>query len=99
MAVMVNCVPAGRVSAMRMRPLLRMRLCEAVSPVAAVGKLAPSMAEKRGSVPFVEAKSVVLAAGVMLMPCAAWWQVAQVRPLVPSDWKKDVLSSMTPAVV
>jgi len=42
----------------------------------------------------VSAKRCWMDCGVTLQPVPPWWQVEQLRPLVPSDRKNGLLRSM-----
>jgi hypothetical protein len=55
--------------------------------------LVPSIAAKIGSVPWVVTKRVCNWAGVALQPSVGEWQLAQLRPFVPSDLKNAFVGS------
>jgi hypothetical protein len=49
-----------------------------------VSQLDPSEVRKSGSVPFDSTNRICVCAAEIVQPWSGWWQVAQVRPFVPS---------------
>src|ERR1700761_7391109 len=99
MTVTVNCALGATSIEARMRPFLSSRLRAPASLAAAVGQLAPLRASKSGSLELL-LNSAWVAAALIDWPWLNWWQVAQLRPLVPNGWKKARRdSSVVPAVL
>ena len=70
---------SSRVYARRLAPRLE---------TSSVGHVAPSTTRKIGSEPKLAAKRACTLFALTLQPVCGWWQVKQVRWLVPRFWKK-----------
>src|SRR4051812_35860187 len=82
----------------RMRPLssssLNAERRAATVDTSAFGEFAPSLVRKIGSSPAVSSKRCRIDSGVTLHPVRAWWQVEQLRPLLPYDLKNGLFRSI-----
>src|SRR5215471_12428391 len=52
---------------------------------------------ERGSSPIVALYRCRILVGLTVQPSLTWWQVSQLRPFLPSCWKKGLVRSISPA--